>query len=234
MAKLTFTFLIIDEEFQDTISYEVEPSFCLEDVIVHICNSFGFTNFDSIRSENEEEIEDIDASVAEIADLYGDRFKLVITPPDDSPEPSVDHTWQPAEPLPYPDQSQLIEDTIDELLNIRQAEWTVDKKGRGEIIFLPQLKSYITQLRVEFKVARAIKELIAKVAITCGYRPQEVIVAPLHKYGVILEDLDQSVEDIVAKYGSVFVIFPATRQQEFDEDPMRLNQWLLDHMVDYQ
>jgi len=275
VQKITFSFLILHREFQDTITYEVDPTFTFEDVINHICSSFDFDPSKvSLSSNLGMKIDNLSGTVEEIATTYGMYFKLVVDLPavalsdpvvrdsvvGQSVEADIETTreaqfedWHavesssylPVEEVTYPaprgtagevpsgdviaidtneaDRTPIVEEFVNQVLEIAYDRKYIDDDGLMEITVLPQINTYISQLKVKFDPDRAAKELFTKVSVTCGYLPREVLVVPLNRNPSVLRDLEPSVHDLIRTHGPAFLLFSTEQRTRIETDPQFLS-----------
>ncbi|MHA2501403.1 MAG: hypothetical protein ACXAE3_00835 [Candidatus Kariarchaeaceae archaeon] len=231
MAILTFSFLIVHKEFQDNITYDVEDNIVFEDVLVHICDSFGFyRNRISVTSNLGMEIDDLKSVTGRIADTYGTYFKVVVSEPnqtfvrtvanqlgglqtvEDAFENNRDRSldgWE-AQPTTQVDGGvkDILKELIEDMFRVHTDNWTVDPDGNIEIIIIPKIDIYINQLRVDIKAEASVKTLFTKVALTCGMQLRDVVVVPLMKEAFVIDDMDMKVIELVETHGAAFLLYP--------------------------
>ncbi|MHA2501412.1 MAG: hypothetical protein ACXAE3_00880 [Candidatus Kariarchaeaceae archaeon] len=234
MAKFTFTFLIVTDEFQDSVSYEIEGQAQFEEVISHLCTSF---NFDRSRIELKSSlgfpIASTQVAVNDIVQQYGLYFKLMPVKTDTA-APNVNFTEFAAPQQIQQTPTEEFNDVMDDLMEIRAQSWEVDLEGLVEITIIPQTQSLISQVKVKFDARSQATLFFSYVSKILEEQETDVIVAVVGENVTVIEDLNLPLVDIINKHGSVFFIYPLSMKEEVENKSVLEGERMRDLIFKYK
>jgi len=233
MVDVTFTFLLIHPDYQDSITYQVNEKLSFEDVISHICSSFDYDRKNvEVRSSLGFEVDDFDIENGEIANLYGVYYKFIVReelpPAIGHDSKSIEYSEQIEKTVSAEPQSQrnqvstdeigeeeVLHDVLDDLILINSETWKIADDGTAEVAFFPRVNtSIITQLQVRYHTQDSFKDLIAEVSAICGMLPDDVLLVPLQEDTSIIESFSGELIDFLNQYGAVYIIYHMDKKEQ--------------------